>query len=166
LFYRLNVIPIGIPSLKERRSDIPLLLHHFTQSFNQTKNRNLTGFSSEALEALYHYAWPGNIRELENLVERLAILKGNGMVEVVDLPEHYRASAPVTLVPSDSIEIPENGMDFNTAVDAYENLLILQALEKTGWNRNQAAALLKLNRTTLVEKIKKKGLRPPPEASA
>ncbi len=162
----MNVIPIGIPSLKERRSDIPLLLHHFTQSFNQTKNRNLTGFSSEALEALYHYAWPGNIRELENLVERLAILKGNGMVEVVDLPEHYRASAPVTLVPSDSIEIPENGMDFNTAVDAYENLLILQALEKTGWNRNQAAALLKLNRTTLVEKIKKKGLRPPPEASA
>ncbi|RYZ70022.1 MAG: AAA family ATPase [Proteobacteria bacterium] len=166
LFYRLNVIPISIPSLKERKTDIPLLLHHFVQHFNSTKNRGLTGFSTEALETLYHYPWPGNIRELENLVERLAILKGHGMVEVVDLPEHYQASrVEVSPVPADAIEIPENGMDFNTAVDNYENLLILQALEKTGWNRNQAAALLKLNRTTLVEKIKKKGLRPPPDVS-
>ncbi len=168
LFYRLHVIPIAIPSLKERKTDIPLLLHHFVQHFNTTKNRSLTGFSPDALEALYHYAWPGNIRELENLVERLAILKGNGLVEPVDLPEHYRASRSDNLMMSldATIDIPENGMDFNTAVDNYENLLILQALEKTGWNRNQAAALLKLNRTTLVEKIKKKGLRPPPEASA
>ncbi len=168
LFYRLHVIPIGIPSLKERRSDIPLLLHHFVQHFNSTKNRGLTGFSPDALEALYHYPWPGNIRELENLVERLAILKGNGQVEVADLPEHYRASRSDSLFgPGETaVEIPDAGVDFNTAVDNYENLLILQALEKTGWNRNQAAALLKLNRTTLVEKIKKKGLRPPPEASA
>ena len=165
LFYRLNVIPITIPPLKQRRSDIPLLLHHFVQHFNHTKKRNLTGFSQEALEVLFHYPWQGNIRELENLVERLAILKGSGIVEVADLPEHYKANRSTPTV-SESIEIPENGMDFNTAVDAYENLLILQALEKTGWNRNQAAALLKLNRTTLVEKIKKKGLRPPPEASA
>lgn len=164
LFYRLNVIPISIPALKQRRDDIPLLLHHFVQHFNQTKNRNLTGFSNEALEALYNYNWPGNIRELENLVERLAILKGSGLVEMADLPEHYRGSmsAPMT---ASSLDIPEDGMDFNSAVDAYENALILQALEKTGWNRNQAAVLLKLNRTTLVEKIKKKGLRPP-EASA
>ena len=173
LFYRLNVIPIGIPSLRSRRNDIPLLLHHFVQHFNQSKTRNLTGFAPDALEMLYHYAWPGNIRELENLVERLAILKGSGMVDVNDLPEQYRsrenmASSPAgaSVGSSDSMEIPDGGMDFNSAVDAYENLLILQALEKTGWNRNQAAALLKLNRTTLVEKIKKKGLRPPPEASA
>ena len=169
LFYRLNVIPIPIPSLKQRRGDIPLLLHHFIQHFNQAKNRSLTGFAPEALEVLFHYPWPGNIRELENLVERLAILKGNGLVEVIDLPDHYRNYAsqrPQAGGANDAVEIPENGMDFNSAVDAYENLLILQALEKTGWNRNQAAALLKLNRTTLVEKIKKKGLRPPPEASA
>lgn len=169
LFYRLHVIPILIPSLKDRKTDIPLLLHHFVQHFNTTKNRGLTGFSPDALEALYHYPWPGNIRELENLVERLAILKGHGMVEVVDLPEHYRASRSENLfaIGGDiGIDIPDSGVDFNTAVDNYENLLILQALEKTGWNRNQAAALLKLNRTTLVEKIKKKGLRPPPEASA
>lgn len=165
LYYRLNVIPLPIPALKQRRGDIPLLLHHFVQHFNTTKNRNLTGFSSESLEALYHYAWPGNIRELENLVERLAILKGNGIVEEIDLPDQYRNHRSASPV-SESLEIPDGGMDFNSAVDAYENLLILQALEKTGWNRNQAAALLKLNRTTLVEKIKKKGLRPPPEASA
>jgi DNA-binding NtrC family response regulator len=165
LYYRLNVIPILIPSLKQRRNDIPLLLHHFVQHFNQTKNRSLAGFSPDALEALFHYPWPGNIRELENLVERLAILKCTGMVDLIDLPEHYRSHRAVPVV-SDTLDIPESGMDFNSAVDAYENLLILQALEKTGWNRNQAAALLKLNRTTLVEKIKKKGLRPPPEASA
>jgi DNA-binding NtrC family response regulator len=169
LFYRLHVIPILIPSLKDRKTDIPLLLHHFVQHFNSTKNRGLTGFSPDALESLYHYPWPGNIRELENLVERLAILKGNGLVEVIDLPEHYRASRSDSLFSAGSeigLDLPDSGVDFNTAVDNYENLLILQALEKTGWNRNQAAALLKLNRTTLVEKIKKKGLRPPPEASA
>jgi len=166
LFYRLNVIPIGIPALRTRRVDIPLLLHHFVQHFNSTKNRGLTGFSQAALEILYLYPWPGNIRELENLVERLAILKGSGQVEVEDLPEHYCIDIGSGDSLQDPVEIPEGGMDFNSAVDAYENLLILQALEKTGWNRNQAAALLKLNRTTLVEKIKKKGLRPPPEVSA
>lgn len=163
LFYRLNVIPIRIPSLRERRSDIPLLFHHFMETFNRTRNRNLKGIVPEALEMLCHYSWPGNIRELENLVERLAILKGNELVEVKDLPEKYRqASVSEENTP---VDIPENGMDFNSAVDAYENALILKALQKTGWNRNQAALLLRLNRTTLVEKIKKKGLRPP-EASA
>jgi DNA-binding NtrC family response regulator len=159
LFYRLNVIPIRIPPLRERRSDVPVLLNHFMQQFNRTRNRHLTGVSPEAMAILCQYNWPGNIRELENLVERLSILKGEGMIEVHDLPERYR-KIPVQSDPS-KVEIPENGVDFNTAVDNYENALIMRALEKTGWNRNQAALLLKLNRTTLVEKIKKKGLRPP-----
>lgn len=159
LFYRLNVIPIRIPSLRERKSDIPLLLHHFIDHFNRTRNRQLKGISPEAMTFLTEYAWPGNIRELENLVERLSILKGTGIVDVQDLPEKYRKlkmeSDPARL------DIPDHGLDFNTAVDNYENALIMRALEKTGWNRNQAALMLKLNRTTLVEKIKKKGLRPP-----
>jgi DNA-binding NtrC family response regulator len=159
LFYRLNVIPIRIPSLRERRSDIPLLLHHFMEQFNRTRGRQLKGIAPDALEMLVNYSWPGNIRELENLVERLSILKGAGLIEVVDLPERYRKIA-VDADPS-RVDIPDNGVDFNTAVDNYENALIMRALEKTGWNRNQAALLLKLNRTTLVEKIKKKGLRPP-----
>jgi len=157
LFYRLNVIPIRVPSLRERRTDIPLLMHHFIERFNRLRGRNLQGVSPDGMALLCQYNWPGNIRELENLVERLAILKGTGIIDVADLPEKYRRTAAANN--PDKIEIPDFGMDFNSAVDAYENALIMRALEKTGWNRNQAALLLKLNRTTLVEKIKKKGLR-------
>lgn len=162
LFYRLNVIPVKIPALRDRKSDIPLLLHHFVQQFNKSKNRNLQGFSPEAMDLLFNYSWPGNVRELENLVERLSILKGSGIVQVSDLPEKYQSRKFVASSQSSAL-IPDTGIDFNSAVDAYENALILQALEVTGWNRNQAAQLLRLNRTTLVEKIKKKGLRPPEE---
>lgn len=164
LFYRLNVIPINVPALRERRTDIPLLLTHFIDLFNKSKGRQLTGISSEALDCLINYPWPGNIRELENLVERMAILKGQGQVDVADLPPKYK-SARIVTTDIGALSIPENGMDFNSAVDAYENALILKALEKTGWNRNQAASLLRLNRTTLVEKIKKKGLIPPNEVT-
>ncbi len=164
LYYRLNVIPINVPALRERKTDIPLLLGHFISTFNKNKFRSLQGFSEEAMDSLTNYPWPGNIRELENLIERLAILKGYGRIEINDLPVKYQtfqneknSSCEVDL------NIPDDGMDFNKAVDDYENQLILRALEKTGWNRNQAAILLKLNRTTLVEKIKKKGLRPPEE---
>lgn len=158
LYYRLNVIPINIPPLRERRPDILLLLQHFIQTFNASKGKNIQGISPEAMDILNNYTWPGNVRELENLVERLAILKGSGIVHPHDLPEKYQ-SKRATLNTTET-ELPENGLDFNSVVDAFENSLILKALEKTNWNRNQAANLLKLNRTTLVEKIKKKGLTP------
>jgi Response regulator containing CheY-like receiver, AAA-type ATPase, and DNA-binding domains len=164
LFYRLNVIPLVVPALRERKADIPLLLSHFMVIFNRNKEKGLTGISTEAIECLSNYPWPGNIRELENLVERMSILKGHGQIEMIDLPIKYRSSKTAA-AEIGAVEIPDNGMDFNSAVDAYENALILRALEKTGWNRNQAAALLRLNRTTLVEKIKKKGLIPPGEMS-
>lgn len=162
LFYRLNVIPIAIPSLKERRTDIPILLNHFMEIFNKNKERKLLGFSYEAMQCLINFSWPGNIRELENLVERLSILKGHGQIEVEDLPTKYKSGKSM---PNEigSIDVPDEGLDFNSAIDSYENALIMKALEKTGWNRNQAAILLRLNRTTLVEKMKKKGLRPPDE---
>jgi DNA-binding NtrC family response regulator len=164
LFYRLNVIPIHIPALRERRSDIPLLFHYFMELFNEGKKTKLAGITPTALNLLTQYSWPGNIRELENLVERLTILKSGGVVDVGDLPERYRGDTSEDSASADAAlftEIPEDGLDFNNAVDAFENSLIVRALEKTGWNRNQAALLLKLNRTTLVEKIKKKGLRQP-----
>lgn len=164
LFYRLNVIPIRIPALRERVSDIPLLFHHFMEHFNRSRQRDLKGVTPQAMEMLSNYNWPGNIRELENLVERLSILKGSGIVDICDLPEKYRQSIQLHYQTQTNLDIPDVGMDFNSAVDAYENALITRALEKTGWNRNQAALLLRLNRTTLVEKIKKKGLRPPMEA--
>ena len=162
LYYRLNVIPIAVPPLRERKADIPLLLNHFVHQLNKTKSKNILGLSPESMQALTAYPWPGNIRELENLMERLAILKGQGLIEMHDLPVKYGShvsGAQENL----SLEVPDQGLDFNSAVDQFENALILRALEKTGWNRNQAAALLSLNRTTLVEKIKKKGLRPPGE---
>lgn len=158
LYYRLNVIPIQIPALRERRTDIPLLLNHFMGQFNKNKTKTLTGFSQDALKCLMGYSWPGNIRELENLIERLSILKGSGSVDVSDLPPKYRSTA-ASFAETGAVEIPEAGLDFNTAVDQFENALILKALEKTGWNKNQAALLLRLNRTTLVEKMKKKGLK-------
>ena len=158
LYYRLNVIPIVIPALRERKTDIPILLNHFMTQFNKNKSKTLTGFSQDAMRCLVSYAWPGNIRELENLIERLSILKGFGSIEVIDLPPKYRSSI-ASFAETGSIEIPESGLDFNSAVDQFENALILKALEKTGWNKNQAALLLRLNRTTLVEKMKKKGLK-------
>ncbi len=164
LYYRLNVIPIVLPSLRERKNDIPLLLNYFLELFNKNKNKRLSGFTSEAMESLMEYPWPGNIRELENLVERLAILKESGIVDISDLPTKYRLTSTSSQDgwPREGrANLPDEGLDFNTAVDRFENALILRALEKTGWNRNQAALILKLNRTTLVEKIKKKGLRPP-----
>ncbi|OFZ30578.1 MAG: Fis family transcriptional regulator [Bdellovibrionales bacterium RIFCSPHIGHO2_01_FULL_40_29] len=158
LYYRLNVIPIHLPALRERKSDIPLLLNHFMNQFNKNKTRILNGFTAEALNCLTHYAWPGNIRELENLIERLSILKGQGTVEINDLPPKYKSNV-ASYTESGIVEIPDAGLDFNSAVDQFENALIMKALEKTGWNKNQAAILLRLNRTTLVEKMKKKGLR-------
>lgn len=158
LYYRLNVIPIQIPALRERKTDIPVLLNHFLNQYNKNKTKVLTGFSTDALKCLVNYTWPGNIRELENLIERLSILKGFGSVEVNDLPAKYRSTA-ANFAETGMVEIPEAGLDFNSAVDQFENALILKALEKTGWNKNQAALLLRLNRTTLVEKMKKKGLK-------
>jgi DNA-binding NtrC family response regulator len=161
LFYRLNVIPMAVPPLRERKGDISLLFAHFIEAFNRGRAKKLTGISPEALEHLSNYPWPGNIRELENLVERLTILKGQGRVEMSDLPTKYRPAPSTSQVSAAPMDIPEAGLDFNAAVDQFENALILRALEKTGWNRNQAAHLLKLNRTTLVEKMKKKGLKSP-----
>jgi DNA-binding NtrC family response regulator len=158
LYYRLNVIPIQIPALRERKTDIPILLNHFLNQYNKNKTKVLTGFGTDALKCLVNYTWPGNIRELENLIERLSILKGFGSVEVNDLPAKYRSTA-ANFAETGMVEIPESGLDFNSAVDQFENALILKALEKTGWNKNQAALLLRLNRTTLVEKMKKKGLK-------
>ena len=160
LFYRLNVIPIYVPSLRQRNGDIPLLLEYFIKYFNKSKGNKIRGVHPAAMDQLIQYSWPGNIRELENFIERVSILKKEGMIELPDIPHHFsenQDSKPDSLL---SVEIPSDGIDFNSAVSAYENQLIVNALNKTGWNRNQAALLLRLNRTTLVEKIKKKGLRP------
>lgn len=161
LYYRLNVIPLSMPALRERKSDIPVLVHHFINKFNSEKRRTIEGVSKEAFECLLTHNWPGNIRELENLIERMTIIKSTGIIDVNDLPKQYLKNKP--LDQSRIINFPEGGVDFNSMVNEFENQIILQALNRTGWNKNQAALLLRLNRTTLIEKIKKKGLTKPKE---
>ena len=155
LYYRLNVIPLSISPLRERREDIPLLINSFMKNFNKNKINKFKGLSESAMNHLCQYEWPGNIRELENLIERLCVLNGNNIVQDTNLPLKYRNRQSV----QPTVNIPESGLDFNNIINCYENELILKALEKTKWNRNQAAKLLNLNRTTLLEKIKKKGLK-------
>lgn len=160
LYYRLNIIPLSIPFLRERRQDIPLLIQHFLKKLN--KEENTFTLTDEVLNCLCNYAWPGNIRELENLIERLCVFKEKGRIEIEDLPKRYRCQE-TQINPLETIEIPNGGMDFNNSVDAYENSLLMKALQKTRWNKRRAALLLNLNRTTLIEKIKKKGLKSPYE---
>ncbi len=159
LFYRLNVIPIYIPPLRSRKTDIPLLVKIFLERFSQENGKEFIGISEEAMQALMQYHWPGNVRELENLMERVVVLKRKrGIVELADFPlNHFRNIRLDRFVAS--VALPEEGLDFNQAVDEFENELILQALQKTEGNKNKAASLLNLNRTTLVEKLKRKGLR-------
>jgi DNA-binding NtrC family response regulator len=153
LFYRLNVIPIHIPPLRERRSDLPLLMAHFIERFNAEKKRHLEGITPEALGILQRYSWPGNVRELENLIERIAILKGSGVITPHDLPEKLTQSFINGPVPD--VDIPNSGLDFDDAVQAFEKQLLTKALERTRGVKSKAAELLHMNRTTLVEKVKK-----------
>jgi len=153
LYYRLNVIPVILPPLREKKSDIPLLTRHFVEKLNKGKKQHIKGVSKEVMKCFIRYHWPGNVRELENLIERLIILKGEGMIEEEDLPEKLLGSEWEDIRPS--VDIPENGMSFNTAVSQFERELIIRALNKTNWVKNRAAKLLQLKRTTLVEKMKK-----------
>ncbi len=159
LYYRLNVIPIEAPPLRDRRDDIPLLIQHFLDRANQDKGRRIDGIHPNALSALSGYAWPGNVRELENLMERMVILKGEGEIGMEDLPDAVRSGGPVAA--SGVPRVGPDGLAFNDVVARFEAELIRQALDQTHWNKNRAAQLLGLNRTTLIEKIKKRGLEAP-----
>jgi len=159
LYYRLNVIPIHVPPLRERRADIPLLVEHFISRFNQSRPEKILGVDHEVMDLLMTYDWPGNIRELENIIERMIILAEDEVITLKDIPSRLRkASAPVSL---QNIEIPDEGIDFNKVVSNFEAHLLIQALEKSHWVKNKAANLLNINRTTLVEKLKKKNIRQP-----
>ena len=159
LFYRLNVIPIKIPALKERREDIPLLISYFVDRFSSADRSNEISFSDKALEMLLSYDWPGNVRELENIIERLVILRGGNEILPEDLPAKiFRHNPLATDHYKHIFELPEEGVDLKRVLSDIEDSLILQALSFTGGNKNQASKLLNLNRTTLIEKMKKKAL--------
>jgi two-component system response regulator PilR (NtrC family) len=159
LFYRLNVIPVRIPSLKERKEDIPLLISYFIDRYSSADKSNVITFSDDALEYLLTYDWPGNVRELENIVERLVILRGGNEIVPEDLPAKiFRHNPLATDQYKHIFELPEEGVDLKKVLSEIEDSLILQALDHTRGNKNQASKLLCLNRTTLIEKMKKKAI--------
>jgi DNA-binding NtrC family response regulator len=155
LYFRLNVIPIRLPPLRERPDDVVVLADHFLRKWGRETGRNLPGFSPDALDCLRRYAWPGNVRELENLVERLVVLKRSGRFEARDLPpamvDGRRAPAGAPATAGDRI-------DFRQATAAYEDNLIREALRMAGGNRNRAAGILGLKRTTFLEMLKRKAI--------
>lgn len=167
LYYRLNVIPLRIPSLRERKSDIPILIRHFVQQFNELTSHAVEAPSGQIMDALMAYDWPGNVRELENLMERLVILKGQGTVDLGDLPhrifQKYAEGRPPGAGALSEWEfprmiLPKSGLDLKAIVAAFENHLVDQALVRTSGNKNRASELLSMNRTTLVEKLRKRGM--------
>jgi DNA-binding NtrC family response regulator len=159
LYYRLNVIPIKVPPLRHRKSDIPLLIDFFFKRIDPRKRNGINGFSSEAGEALVAYDWPGNVRELENMVERMSILANGDQVELEDVPESIKGKG--SKIEAVEVTIPKDGIVFDQAVEEYEKKLILEALNETNWVKTKAAKLLNINRTTLIEKMKKKKLAKP-----
>jgi transcriptional regulator with GAF, ATPase, and Fis domain len=161
LYYRLNVIPIRVPPLRERVSDIPLLTQHFLQTFSRTKKKPLKRLSPAAMDLIRQHPWPGNVRELENLMERLVILTEGEVIEVSDLPEKFQQLARSPQVKTR--EFPERGILFTDEVQAFERDLILRALHQSNWVKSRAAQLLHLNRTTLLEKMKKQNIPSSPD---
>jgi DNA-binding NtrC family response regulator len=151
LYYRLNVIPIMVPSLRERRDDIPLLVKHFLEKFAPGVPMHV---SQGAMRALMSYQWPGNVRQLENAIERaVALSAGRQEIAVADLPPEIQATPQVAAVPF--VDFPEDGLDLPGYLASIERDLISRALDRTGGNRNRAADLLRIKRTTLVEKLKR-----------
>jgi DNA-binding NtrC family response regulator len=154
LFYRLNVIPFHVPPLRERDGDVQLLVHYFLQQHCSKKDIPLKAIHKAALESMHGYNWPGNVRELENVIERLVILTDNDEIQAEELPARMREmkpSGPPTLV-----NLGSNGIDLKKTLDDLEHHLIVEALKKAQGVKNQAAKYLGLNRTTLIEKMKKR----------
>lgn len=176
LFYRLNVIPLHLPPLRKRKEDIPLLIDHFMQRYCKKKKKEMIKISPLIMNCFLSYRWPGNVRELENLTERIVILNDTGSVAFDDLPERFHAGrcepiqveaspaseqSQVFMTTATGMALPSEGVDLNRILNDMERGLILQALERSAGVKKKAAELLGLNRTTLLEKLKKKGIELP-----
>jgi two-component system response regulator AtoC len=161
LFYRLNVVPITLPPLRERREDIPLLVEHFREKYNQRLGKSIEGFDDDAIACLLAYPWPGNIRELENMVERTLLFCERPVVQRQDLPDPLREPPPG--LPRATSEVPAGKVDAKEFVEARSEEawreLLVQKLGETNGNVSQAARLLGVTRKTLQTKMKELGLR-------
>jgi len=152
LYFRLNVIPIEVPPLRQRKEDIPILVSYFLQQFNNQLNKSIKGVTTRVMDAMKAYAWPGNVRELENLIERMVVLGlDDQMISEKDLP--------YTILLQGENDQSEGGMDggdksLSAARNAFERQYILSALQKSRWNQTEAANMLKIHRNTLIKKMK------------
>jgi DNA-binding NtrC family response regulator len=144
LFYRLNVIPIFVPPLRERKDDIPLLASHFLQKFTHEKKKEVASISPEVMETLLAHSWPGNVRELENTLEHAIIIAKKDQILPKDLPQHFLQKP----LPAQQL----------VSLQDYERSLILRTLKETNWNKHQTSKRLKINRSTLYGKMKRYGL--------
>jgi len=144
LYYRLNVIPIFVPPLRERKDDIPLLASHFLQKLSHEKGKEVTSISPEVMEILLAHSWPGNVRELENVIEHAIIIAKKDKTLPKDLPQ-YLLQKPL---PTQQL----------VSLQDYEKSLILKTLEETNWNKHQTSKRLKINRSTLYGKMRRYGL--------
>ena len=156
LFYRVNVINIELPPLRERLADIPLLAQHFLARTCEDAGRESAGFADEAIAAMQRYHWPGNVRELQNVVERAVLLGRGPKVALEDLPSQLTLGQPLALEPL-------SGKALKDAMEAPERAIILEVLEMNHWNRNATADALGINRTTLYKKMKRLGLMDRPQ---
>jgi len=157
LYYRLNVFPIHIPPLRDRREDIPHLLEHFLQRFSMEFHKVMSGFSSEALDLMSRYHWPGNVRELRNVVERICIMHNVDIIKPDHLPREIWGEAPQSQVPF-SFEIPPEGVVLDDVVGQVEKELVEKAFRITGGNVAKTARILNVPRGTLRYKLEKYGL--------
>jgi transcriptional regulator with GAF, ATPase, and Fis domain len=158
LFYRLNVVPITLPPLRERRDDMPLLAQHFVQAASKSNGLSLRRLGQETLRALMAQSWPGNIRQFANAIEHAVAMSGTATeIDASMLPVELCEPAQLGLL--SEVTIPDEGLNFVSVVSQLERTLILRCLEKTGGNKRQAARLLQLSRTTLIDKLQRLGAK-------
>jgi len=155
LYYRLSVVTIDVPPLRDRQEDIPLLAQHFVKQFSDRYAIPGLSITEEALEKLGQYNWPGNVRELQNVIERVSVLARSNKIGIDELPAEVRSSA--SRIASISLKLPEEGID----LEQIEKEILLQALEKHSWNQSQAARYLNISRKTLIYRMEKFALLPP-----
>jgi two-component system response regulator AtoC len=156
LYYRLNVIHIDLPTLRERREDVPLLIHHFLNKYCREMNVTLKRFRPDALKVLIEFPWPGNVRQLENVIERAVALSfGKEELGREDLPREVLEEGVVEMP---VLQVGGDGFSLDEVLANYEQRMLYQALEHAGWVKTRAAELLKIKRTTLIEKMKRLGI--------
>jgi len=155
LFYRLNVIPIHLPALRERKEEIPLLVAHFIDKLGRATAKHVPGVSPEALALLETCQWPGNVRELENVIERAIVLGNGGQITPESFPPNLTHPVEGPEIP---LDVPDDGLNLEGMLDRLERQYIQQALHRTGGNQTRAAALLGLSFRQLRYKVRKHGL--------